>query len=210
MSEVVELIYGRNEAESFENSKKSKEWILAEQMNSWQSRGVLPYCHSAHEGSFLQHTAVTRAPWREDEPVWGTLLCRSFEKPEGLLEYCICRWSWLLGRRDLDCFEASCKEQCGSMVWGVLFSWVLPAQLSRFGQKCSEPKCVWHWHVQLTIWKDQEQDHCFCRCLLSMWNCGAPVTQYLQCQGSSLVFTGQLWKTLPISLVHFSSELLLG
>lgn len=67
MSEVVELIYGRNEAESFENSKKLEEWILAGQESSWQSRESLHFCHPAHEGSFLQHAAVTPVPCREDE-----------------------------------------------------------------------------------------------------------------------------------------------
>lgn len=67
MSEVVELIYGRNEAESFENSKKLEEWILAGQESSWQSRESLHFCHPAHEGSFLQHTVVTPVPCREDE-----------------------------------------------------------------------------------------------------------------------------------------------
>lgn len=43
---------------------------------------------SAHEGSFLQHTAVTPSPWREHEPVGGTLLlCGTSEKPGRLLEY---------------------------------------------------------------------------------------------------------------------------
>lgn len=121
MSEVVDLIYERNEAESFENSKL-EEWILAGQESSWQNTEALPYCHSAHEGSFLRHTAVAPAPGREDEPVWRTLLPRgSSEKPEGLLEYFLWRLSWLLGRTGLDCVEASCKEQCGCMVWGVCF-----------------------------------------------------------------------------------------
>lgn len=89
MSEVVELIYGRNEAESFENSKKLEEWILAGQESSWRSRESLHFCHPAHEGSFLQHTAVTPVPCREDESGAGgtPILWGGSEKPEGLLEY---------------------------------------------------------------------------------------------------------------------------
>lgn len=129
--------------------------------SSWQSREALPYCRPAHEGSFLQHTAVIPAPWREDESVWGTLLLwRGSEKPQGLLEYFMWRWSWLLGSVGLGSWAGwvwtVLKPAAKSSVaaWhgvGCLCSWALPAHHSKFGQKCSEPKFLLHWHVHLAI-----------------------------------------------------------
>lgn len=197
MSDVIEVIYGRNEAESFANSK-SEEWILAGQESSWQNREALPYCHSAHEGSFLQHTAVTPAPEREDEPVWRTLLpCGRSEKPEGVLEYFVWRWSWLLGRMGLDCVEASCKGQCVCMVWSVCFHGCYLLTTPGLDRNAQSQNVCGTGIASVTVF--------------SSWsNRAAPVSWYLQCQRSSLVFTRQLWKTLVISSVHFSSELILG
>ena len=70
-------------------------------------------------------------------------------------------WVWVA-------LKPTAREQCDHVAWGVPFSWAVPACHSRFGQKSSEPKFVWHWHVHLTKQKDQERDRCFCHWLFSL------------------------------------------
>lgn len=63
MSELAELVEGRKEAESSGDSKAVlEERVLAGQGDVPSAgQGALPRCHPAHEGTLLQHTAVTPA-----------------------------------------------------------------------------------------------------------------------------------------------------
>lgn len=127
MGEVIELIYGRNEAESFENSKKVEEWILAGQGEFLAEQGgspLLPPCpwgelsaaHSCHS-SPMERGWICVGDTSSLERLWEATGAPGVFHVEMVMALGQCGFG-LVGRMGLDRIEASCKEQCGCMARG--------------------------------------------------------------------------------------------